>query len=155
MSDLLESAIQANEIPLLIDLSLADGSSSERAMQIYLAIKFHADNKNQAQIESIVNHISRQGHSVICAVKDFEKWGAKTFEPQELLFKAFEAIESSDIVLIEATEKGMGVGIEAGFAFARKKRIVTIAQHGSDISINLRSLSSKVISYSDVSEIAL
>lgn len=124
-------------------------------MKIYLAIKFHSDNLNQPLIESIVDHLSKQGHSVICAVRDFEKWGAKTFNPQELLFKAFEAIESSDIVLIEATEKGVGVGIEAGFAFARKKPVVTIARHGSDISINLRSLSSRVSSYSDVCEISV
>jgi 2'-deoxynucleoside 5'-phosphate N-hydrolase len=124
-------------------------------MRIYLAIKFHSNNQNQPLIESISDHLSLQGHSVVCAVKDFEKWGTATFEPQELLFKAFEAIENSDMVLIEASEKGMGVGIEAGFAFARKKPVITIAQHGSDISINLRSLSSKVISYSDVKEIVL
>ncbi len=124
-------------------------------MQIYLAIKFHPDNQNQPLIEAISNHLSSQGHSVICAVRDFEKWGTKTFEPQELLFKAFEAIENSDAVLIEATEKGMGVGIEAGFAFARNKPVMTVAKHGSDISINLRSLSSKVISYSEVREITV
>lgn len=124
-------------------------------MQIYLAIKFHSDNQNRPLIEAISSHFSSQGHSVICAVRDFEKWGAKIFEPQELLFKAFKAIESSDVVLIEATEKGMGVGIEAGFAFARNIPIVTAAKHGSDISINLRSLSSKVISYSDIREITV
>ncbi|MEN0060357.1 MAG: hypothetical protein AAGB31_16070 [Bdellovibrio sp.] len=56
-------------------------------MQVYLAIKFHPDNQNQPLIEAISNHLSNQGHSVICAVRDFEKWGTRTFEPQELLFK--------------------------------------------------------------------
>lgn len=124
-------------------------------MQIYLAIKFHADNQNRPQIEAITHHLSAQGHSVICAVRDFENWGTKTFDPKDLLFKAFEAIEGSDLVLIEATEKGMGVGIEAGFASAKQKPVITIARPGSDISVNLRSLSSKVILYNDVSEIVL
>lgn len=49
----------------------------------------------------------------------------------------------------------MGVGIEAGFAFARKKPVVTIEKNGSDISINLKSLSSKVVFYSNVREILI
>lgn len=124
-------------------------------VKIYLAIKFHSNNQNRPLIEALVSHLSSQGHSVICAVRDFENWGAKSFDPRELLFKSLEAIEQSDLVLIEATEKGMGVGIEAGFAFARNKKIVTIAQESSDLSINLKNLSSDLIVYSRVEEIRI
>jgi 2'-deoxynucleoside 5'-phosphate N-hydrolase len=119
-------------------------------MEIYLAIKYHADQKNRSLIENIVERLHSQGHSVTCAVSDFEVWGEKTFEPRELLLMAFKAIDNSDLVLIESSEKGMGVGIEAGYAFAKGKRIVTIAESGADISINLRSLSQTAILYSTV-----
>jgi nucleoside 2-deoxyribosyltransferase len=124
-------------------------------MKIYLAIKFHSDNQNRPLIDNLAMHLTRQGHSVVCAVKDFENWGKTAFEPPTLLNMAFEAIEKSDLVLIEATEKGMGVGIEAGFAFARNIPIVTIAKIDSDISVNLKSLSERVIFYSEVTEINL
>lgn len=124
-------------------------------MKIYLAIKYHSDNQNKPLIEQISSHFTGQGHSVVCAVRDFENWGEKALNPQELLFMAFKAIENSDLVLIEATEKGMGVGIEAGFAFARNIPVLTIAKPGSDISSNLRSLSKKVITYGTPTELSL
>lgn len=124
-------------------------------MKIYLAIKFHASNKNRPLIEEISKHLEQQGHTVVCAVRDFEQWGGRSFDARELLMKTFDAIDNSDLVLIESTEKGMGVGIEAGYAFARGKPVITIAQADSDISINLQSLSSRVIRYSRVSEINL
>ena len=123
-------------------------------MKIYLAIKFHEDQKNRLLIENIIQHLQSQGHSVICAVSDFECWGNKTFEPRELLLMAFKAIDNSDLLVIESSEKGMGVGIEAGYAFAKGKRIVTVAETGADISINLKSLSEKLILYSQVHEIS-
>jgi hypothetical protein len=124
-------------------------------MKIYLAIKYHSNNQNRPLIEALTAHLHGQGHTVICAARDFEDWGAKTFEGRELLLRAFSAIEDSDLVLIEATEKGMGVGIEAGFSFARGKTIITISRNEIDISVNLRSLSKKTIIYSDVAEIEL
>lgn len=122
-------------------------------MKIYLAIKFHPDNSNRTLIDDITKHLNNLGHEVICAQRDFERWGKKVIEPKELLLKAFETIENSDLVLIEGSEKGMGVGIEAGYAFARDIPVITVARVGADISINLRSLSSKVISYSDLRDI--
>lgn len=87
-------------------------------MKIYLAIKYHSNNLNRHHIESLTQHLETQGHRVICAVRDFESWGTKSFNSKELLLKAFDAIKESDLVLIEATEKGMGVGIETGYARA-------------------------------------
>jgi nucleoside 2-deoxyribosyltransferase len=68
---------------------------------------------------------------------------------------SFDAIRNSDLVLIEATEKGMGVGIEAGYAYGLGIPVVTVLKTGTDLSINLKSLSSKIIPYNDVHEIIL
>ncbi len=124
-------------------------------MKIYLAIRYHSDNKNRKLIEEISSHLEAGGHEVICAVRDFESWGNNSFDPKELLLMSLRTIDSSDLVLIEATEKGMGVGIEAGYAFARSKPVMTITQDGSDLSINLQSLSSAMQVYEKVSEIKI
>jgi hypothetical protein len=124
-------------------------------MNIYFGIKFHADNKNRDWIESVVSHIVSQGHSVSCVVRDLEKWGEVRFDAKELMAKSFELIDQSDLVLIDLTEKGVGVGIEAGYAHAKKIPLITIAKTGSDISTTISGISGRVIFYAQASDILI
>ena len=67
--------------------------------------------------------------------------------------KAFEAIRSCQLVVIELTEKGVGLGIEAGYAYAQGIPIITIAQKGCDISTTLAGISESVYRYSDFADL--
>ena len=60
--------------------------------------------------------------------------GKLNLSPQELMLETFEALNSCDIVLIELSVKGVGLGIEAGFALAKNKPIITIAHRKASIS---------------------
>ncbi len=122
-------------------------------MKIYLAIKYHSDNSNREFIEELINHLSQQGHKVTCVVRDVERWGEKMLTPFDLMQKSFELIDESDLVLVELSEKGVGIGIEAGYSFCRKKPLVTIAKKGSDISTTIKGISDRILEYSKVSEI--
>jgi 2'-deoxynucleoside 5'-phosphate N-hydrolase len=67
-------------------------------------------------------------------------------------------IRSSDVLLLEFSEKGVGLGIEAGFAHASGKRIVVIAKTGSEISDTLAGISSEIHFYdaeTDLEQIAI
>ncbi|MBI4631081.1 MAG: nucleoside 2-deoxyribosyltransferase, partial [Chloroflexi bacterium] len=79
-------------------------------MKIFLSIKYHPDHRNRDLIENITRAL--QPHRVICIARDVEVWGEKKFEARELMQKTFEEIDSSDIVVVELSEKGVGVGIE-------------------------------------------
>ena len=68
--------------------------------------------------------------------------------------RTFEEIDRCDLVIIELTEKGVGVGIEAGYAHARGKRIVTVAERGADVSTTLAGISSRVILYDRVEDLS-
>ena len=67
--------------------------------------------------------------------------------------QTFEAIEASDVVVIELTEKGVGVGIEAGYAAAMSIPVVTIARAGADVSETLRGISQNVVLYEEYDEL--
>jgi nucleoside 2-deoxyribosyltransferase len=122
-------------------------------MKAYLAIKYHPDNKNRPLIENISNVLEQCGYDVLCVARDLEKWGKVHFTPEELMQKSFKEIDNSDMVVIELTEKGVGIGIEAGYAWSKGILIVTIAQKGSDISETLRGISQNVISYDNFDEL--
>jgi nucleoside 2-deoxyribosyltransferase len=122
-------------------------------MKIYLAIKFYPNQQNRVQIETISSILERQGVETVCIARDVERWGQVHFSPAELMQRSFAEIEASDRVVVELTEKGVGVGIEAGYAYAKGIPIITIARKGADISATLEGISQKVFLYDDIDEL--
>jgi hypothetical protein len=109
-------------------------------MRAYLGIKYHSDHSNKQRIDRISSIIEECGYSVTCIVRDIEKWGQVSFSPRELMIRTFEVIDSSDVLVIDLSEKGVGLGIEAGYAFSRNVPIIAIA-HGNEISTTLIGIS--------------
>ena len=93
-------------------------------------------------------------YQCICVTRDIEKWGQVRFEPKHLMQKTFEIIDSCAVVVIDLSEKGVGLGIEAGYAYAEGRPIVTIAEEGSDISETLEGISSQCFVYKDYNQLS-
>jgi nucleoside 2-deoxyribosyltransferase len=110
-------------------------------MKVYLGIKFHSDNSNREAIEQIAQALEACGCETICIQRDIEHWGAVRLTPQALMPKTFEVLRSCQLVVIDLTEKGVGLGIEAGYAYAHGIPVITIARVGADISPTLQGIS--------------
>jgi crotonobetainyl-CoA:carnitine CoA-transferase CaiB-like acyl-CoA transferase len=131
---------------------------SSQPKSVYLAIKYHADNANRNLIETISRAFEARGCEVINVARDLEHWGNVVFEPNDLMRQSFNLIRSSDLLLLEFSEKGVGLGIEAGFAHAIGKRIVVLAKTGSEISNTLAGIASEILFYdseTDLERIAI
>ena len=122
-------------------------------MKAYLAIKYHADHSNRDRIAGISAALRDLGIDSLCVARDLEKWGAVHFDAQTLMQKSFEAIDACDLVIVDLTEKGVGIGIEAGYAYAMHIPVITIAQTGSDISETLRGISEQVCIYEQYNDL--
>lgn len=122
-------------------------------MKIYLAIKFHEDFSNRKLIEEILETLNKSGFETVVMARDYENWGQIKFKPEDLMKLTFKITEESDLLLIEFSEKGVGLGIEAGYAYAKGKPIVVIAKYGSDISETMKGVAKEVIFYEKVEEI--
>jgi len=122
-------------------------------MKIYLAIKFHEDLSNRKLIEKISESLVSLGNEVAVMARDYEKWSEVKFSPEELVKLTFKITEESDILLVEFSEKGVGLGIEAGYAYAKGIPIVVIAKYGSDISETMKGIAKEVIFYEKIEEI--
>jgi nucleoside 2-deoxyribosyltransferase len=116
-------------------------------MKAYIAIKYHADNRNRECIEAIAAALEERDYQTVCIVRDVEDWGRAQLSPEALMVRSFEEIDSSDLVVVDLTEKGVGLGIEAGYAHARGIPVVTIARQGADISQTLQGISHQVLWY--------
>ncbi len=123
-------------------------------MRAYLAIKYHPDQQNRAQIEKLTTLLADQGVQTICIARDVEHWGTVELTPPKLMDISFAEIDACDIVIVELSEKGVGLGIEAGYAYAQGIPVVTIARRGADVSATLRGISTTVFQYETYEELA-
>ena len=124
-------------------------------MKAYLAIKYHVDHSNRGRIEGLTAVLESVGYETICITRDVEKWGTVSFTPPALMKRSFKLIDTCDILVVELTEKGVGVGIEAGYAHARDIPIITIAQEDAPISDTLCGISAAVIHYNHYSDLTV
>jgi len=116
-------------------------------MRAYLAIKFHSDHRNRRDIEKISARLGAEGIETICVARDLENWGKTQYPPETLMKKSTAEIDACDFILVELSEKGVGIGIEAGYAYAHEIPIITIAKTGCEISETLRGISSQIFIY--------
>jgi nucleoside 2-deoxyribosyltransferase len=123
-------------------------------MKAYLGIKFHPDNRNRDMIDLISQVLGSCGFETVCIRRDIEKWGDVHLSPDELMAKTFEVICSCQLTVIDLTEKGVGLGIEAGYAYAQRIPVITIAREGSDISSTLQGISRDVYLYRNAGDLS-
>jgi len=119
----------------------------------YLAIKYHPDHKNRTLIEEISNACQKSGYPSFCVARDVEKWGKVELTSEELMKRAFLEIKRAAFVLIDYSEKGVGIGIEAGYAFAHGIPIVVIYPSGAELSYTLSGIFTARFEYKNIHEI--
>ena len=122
-------------------------------MKVYIAIKYHPNNQNRPVIEQISTTLEQNGFDTVCVTRDLENWGQIHFAPETLMQRSFQEIDASDLIVIELTEKGVGLGIEAGYAWAKQIPIVTIAKKGADISTTLQGISQRIFWYNEFDDL--
>jgi 2'-deoxynucleoside 5'-phosphate N-hydrolase len=124
-------------------------------VRAYLGAKYYEDNRNREDIELLSNVLKRNGIETVCIARDVEQWGNMQLPSTELMQKTLYEIDHSDIVILEMSEKGVGLGIEAGYACARRKPIVVLMKEGKELSTTMKGIASLVISYRRTEEISL
>ena len=122
-------------------------------MRVYISIKYRADNSNKNCIEKISSALEQNGFETVCIARDIEKWGQIQLGPKELMQRAFTEIDLSHLIVVDLTEKGVGLGIEAGYAYAKGIPIAVIAKKGSDISTTLQGISQKLFLYDEFDDL--
>ncbi|EAR10197.1 hypothetical protein MED297_13277 [Reinekea sp. MED297] len=119
----------------------------------YFGIKYHADHRNRDLIEAFSTHRNAAGFDTYCVARDLECWGEHACDAQTLMAEMFHVIAAADLVVIEFSEKGVGLGIEAGYAKSLNKPILVVAKRGMNVSNTLSGIASSIQFYDDVDEV--
>src|SRR3990167_3151457 len=121
-------------------------------MNAYLSIKFAGDD-NQEIVEGLCSAVERAGFEVTCTNRDYDDYGRAEPPEQGLTDFMFDGIDQASVVLLDATDKGVGIGIEAGYAAAQHKPIVVLHSEAAvELSPTLAELATQVITYHGFAE---
>lgn len=115
---------------------------------IYYGVKYYGDGRNRVVTEGRLEKLEKLGFKTRFALRDLEGWGRVELGPADLMRKVLELIDQSDFVLLDLSEKGVGLGIEAGYAHARGKPVITLIAEELEVSTTLRGISRQIYSYS-------
>ncbi|MDP2586115.1 MAG: hypothetical protein Q8P29_04520 [Candidatus Levybacteria bacterium] len=96
--------------------------------------------------EFLESNFSMKTHSLVFDLK--EKVNNKT-----LMELAFKKINECDLILIELSHKSIGVGIEAGYAKAKGKRIIYMHKIGTELSTTADGICDSRIEYKNISDL--
>ena len=116
-------------------------------MRAFLTIKYYDDSRNRKLIEDISQEFKNIGIDTFVFVRDVENWGPWNGTATELMERAFLEIEKSDILIVEASETSIGVGMEACYAHLKGIPVYTIAKKGAYVSDTVKGISKKFFEY--------
>ncbi|MFA5877766.1 MAG: nucleoside 2-deoxyribosyltransferase [Candidatus Staskawiczbacteria bacterium] len=116
-------------------------------MKFFIGIKYKKESMDLIpQIKDIIKSL---GHESYCFATD----AGNIENEKEMMKMAFEKIEESDVVLLESSGFSFGVGIEAGYAFAKGKKIITIVKDTEETSNTLKGVSDHYVMYKNFEEL--
>jgi hypothetical protein len=100
----------------------------------------------------LLQALESAGFEVTCPPRDIEDWGAIGFSPAETMYRVFQQVESSTLVVADMTE-GEDSEVVAGYARAIRVPVVATAPEGKRIPRALRAVAGDEIYYASVAEL--
>lgn len=122
-------------------------------MKAFLSIKFWGDDRNREWVEGVISAINGAGYDVFCFRRDAEEWGKITFTPEEMMKLTFETIDSSDLLIADVADWPIGVGIEAGYAYAKGIPVICICPETKTIANTVGGISKRIIKYTNYEDL--
>lgn len=116
-------------------------------MRVYIAIKYEKD-KNPEIISELKDIINAAGHIPYAFIEE-----GYIQEEKEMMKRALQTLNQSDILLVEASNESFGAGIEAGYFFQSGKPIIVVSQEQVKISRTLKGIARNYISYKDLGDL--
>jgi len=74
-------------------------------------------------------------------------------DDRTLMKAALKEIDSSDLILVELSKKSVGVGVEAGYAKAKGKKIGYLYKKGSDLQQTINGIADYIIPYDSIEDV--
>ena len=118
-------------------------------MRVFLSTKFSPEEDNRKQIEEIISAIEASGAEVYCFAKNTLLWGDVMFRAEEMMELTMAEIDKSDVLIADVSDWPIGVGVEAGYAYAKGKPVICVCRREKRLATTVTGLTPHVIRYTD------
>lgn len=122
-------------------------------MRAFLAIKFYDNAENRKLLNEITDNLKTGNIDAFAFVRDFQWLGEEKFNSKILMKKSFEEIKKSDIVIVEASEPSIGIGIEACYAWMNRIPVYVIANKKAKVSDTIKGIANEFFAYDKLQDL--
>jgi 2'-deoxynucleoside 5'-phosphate N-hydrolase len=121
-------------------------------MQAYISVGYHNRKLSNTVIEVIVDVLMQSSISPFVFV---DKHIFSASQERQMMRQVFADIDKSELLIAEVSEKGIGIGVEVGYAIAKRKPVIYLRQATAEHSTTVSGASDFQIIYKDASDLNL
>ncbi|MBA4320086.1 MAG: hypothetical protein C0412_16930 [Flavobacterium sp.] len=115
-------------------------------MKAYIAVSYNKRKLVDKEIALIIETLNTFDISSFVFVDNYK---FDISQEKQMMSQAMNDIENCDILIAETSEKGIGIGIEVGFAKAKGKIVVYLRHQNAEHSTTVSGISDFQIVYSN------
>jgi 2'-deoxynucleoside 5'-phosphate N-hydrolase len=119
-------------------------------MTAYISVSFSKRKLIDEELSAIINTLHQHKIEPFIFVDNYE---FELTQKREMMQQAMTDINNCDLLIAEVSNKGIGIGIEAGYAKAKNKPIIYIRKKEAEHSTTVSGISDVQIFYSDVNDL--
>lgn len=120
-------------------------------MIAYIAVSFALRKQLEPAVQTIKTVLSQNQITPLVFV---DKYNFSVNEEKLMMQTAMHEINNCSFLIAETTDKGIGIGIEAGFAKAKNKPVIYLRNAAAAHSTTLAGLSNFQVIYTDTVDLA-
>ena len=119
-------------------------------MKAYISVSFSKRKLVDKEITAIMDTLTEFKISPLVFVDNYK---FDLAEERQMMRQAMADIDNCDILIAETSNKGIGIGIEVGYAKAKDKTVIYLRQKDSEHSTTIAGISDFQIVYLDTNDL--
>ena len=121
-------------------------------MKAYIAVSYSKRKLVDKEIALIIETLNTFDISPFVFVDNYK---FDILHEKQMMSQAMKDIENCDILIAETSEKGIGIGIEVGYAKAKDKIVIYLRQQNAEHSTTVSGISDFQIVYSNSEDLKI
>jgi hypothetical protein len=121
-----------------------------KIMKAYISVSFSKRQLMHKEITAIMDTLKELNISSFVFV---DKYKFDLTQERQMMKQAMIDIDNCDILIAETSDKGIGIGIEAGYAKAKGKTVIYLRQKDTEHSTTVSGISDFQIVYLDTNDL--